>query len=117
MKEGGRAVPQTGAGRLSGVGAPAVRPALRAGLAWLAALAGLAPTVRPQDAPLRLGEVIEQVACLDDPSQSYALFLPSAYSRDRNWPILYAFDPLARGRVPVELFSRAAERLGVIVVS
>jgi hypothetical protein len=56
------------------------------------------------------------MASAADRDQTYALFLPSTYRPDRRWPILYAFDPLARGRVPTQLFSRAAERLGVIVV-
>jgi hypothetical protein len=59
---------------------------------------------------------VERVACAADRDQTYALFLPSAYRPDRRWPILYAFDPGARGRVPTQLFSQAAERLGVIVV-
>jgi len=68
------------------------------------------------DAALPLGQVVERVACLSDPQQTYALFLPSTYRADRLWPILYAFDPAARGPVPTRLFSVAAERLGYIVV-
>jgi poly(3-hydroxybutyrate) depolymerase len=59
--------------------------------------------------------VVEQVRCLADPRQSYALYLPSSYDGSRPWPILYAFDARARGAVPVRLFSQAAERLGYIV--
>ncbi len=85
------------------------------------ALALLAASLRPlpaagADASLPLGQVVERVTCRDDSAQSYALYLPSSYRPDRPWPILYAFDPAARGRVPVELFSKAAERLGYIVV-
>ena len=50
-----------------------------------------------------------------DAAQSYALYLPSAYSGDRRWPIIYCFDPGARGPVPVRLF-RAAEKYGYILV-
>jgi dienelactone hydrolase len=62
------------------------------------------------------GEVIPRVACTADPSQTYALYLPASYSPERKWPILYAFDPEARGKVPVELFREAAEKYGYIVV-
>jgi tetratricopeptide (TPR) repeat protein len=65
---------------------------------------------------LPLGQIVERVTCRDDSAQSYALYLPSGYRPDRPWPILYAFDPAARGSVPVGLFSKAAERLGYIVV-
>jgi dienelactone hydrolase len=61
------------------------------------------------------GSVVPSVPCLHEPSQSYALYLPSNYSPDRRWPIIYAFDPFARGRVPVELYKQAAEKYGYIV--
>jgi dienelactone hydrolase len=66
-------------------------------------------------AELPRGVVIESVATLADPQQSYALYLPKDYSPDRRWPILYLFDPRARGRVPVELAREAAERHGFIL--
>jgi dienelactone hydrolase len=62
------------------------------------------------------GEVIESVACKADPQQSYALYLPSRYTPEKKWPMLYAFDPVARGKLPVSLFKEAAEKFGFIVV-
>jgi dienelactone hydrolase len=83
---------------------------------------GAGPTPAPQapapPAPeaLATGRVIPSLATRADPSQSYALYLPRAYVATRRWPILYCFDPVARGAVPVELFSEAAEAHGFIVV-
>jgi predicted esterase len=62
------------------------------------------------------GEVIESVSCKADPQQTYALYLPSRYRPDKKWPMLYAFDPGARGKLPVSLFKDAAEKFGYIVV-
>ncbi len=62
------------------------------------------------------GQIVERVEALKDSSQSYALYLPSNYTPNRKWPVLYAFDPGARGRVPVERFKEAAEKYGWIVV-
>jgi len=62
------------------------------------------------------GQVIERIEALNDSSQSYALYLPSNYTPNRKWPVLYAFDPGARGRVPVERFKEAAEKYGWIVL-
>ena len=62
------------------------------------------------------GQVVERVVALNDASQSYALYLPSNYTPNRKWPVLYAFDPGARGRVPVERFKEAAEKYGWIVI-
>jgi len=81
-------------------------------LFWvLALLAGVAG----QSADLPRGQVIDEVSCLRDPAQSYALYVPSAYTPDRAWPVIYVFDPGARGRVAVELFHAAAEQYGYIV--
>ena len=55
------------------------------------------------------GKIIDKVVCSGNADVSYTLYLPSSYSRDRAWPILYCLDPLARGRVPVERFAKAAE--------
>jgi len=65
---------------------------------------------------LSRGQITATVVCTAEPSQSYALYLPSNYTADRRWPILYAFDPAARGRVAVETFQEAAEKCGYIVV-
>ena len=62
------------------------------------------------------GQIVERVQALNDSSESYALYLPSNYTPDRKWPVLYAFDPGARGRVPVERFKDAAEKYGWIVL-
>jgi poly(3-hydroxybutyrate) depolymerase len=61
------------------------------------------------------GQLVERLECLNDSSQSYALYLPSNYTPDRKWPVLYAFDPGARGKTPVERFKEAAEKYGWIV--
>jgi hypothetical protein len=62
------------------------------------------------------GQVVDRVTARDNERQSYALYLPSHYTPDRTWPILYCLDPGARGLVPVERFAAAAEKAGIIVV-
>lgn len=71
------------------------------------------PSPVPQD--LQTGVVISRVSCATQSEQSYALYLPSHYTREKRWPIVYAFDPAARGSIPVELMKDAAERYGYIV--
>ena len=63
------------------------------------------------------GEIVERVACRADPSQTYALYLPSSYTPTRAWPLLMLLDPRGRALVPLERFRAAAERFGYIVVS
>src|ERR1700681_545424 len=69
---------------------------------------------RPSE-PLVAGQVIEKVLCAGLLGQSYALYLPSNYTPSKRWPILYAFDPGGRGRIPVTLYKDAAEKHGYIV--
>ena len=77
---------------------------------WL--LAGAAAAA----AELPAGQIVDRVACAADPSQSYALFVPADYTPSRVWPVIFAFDPGGRGRIPVERYQAAAERYGYIVV-
>ena len=62
-----------------------------------------------------VGTIVPKVATLAKPEQSYALYLPSQYSEKKHWPIVYAFDPGAHGKMPVALMKDAAERYGYIV--
>jgi tetratricopeptide (TPR) repeat protein len=64
---------------------------------------------------IKSGVILDKVVCRQSPNHSYALYLPTGYSPDKSWPILYALDPAARGRVPVERFAQAAEKYQVIV--
>lgn len=66
-------------------------------------------------ADLPKGRIVDKVVCSADPRQSYALYLPSAYSAERAWPVLYCLDPGARGRLPLERFEEGAEKCGYIV--
>jgi dienelactone hydrolase len=78
-------------------------------------LASFAGIVLVATQSLPPGTVIQDVRCLADPSQGYALYLPSGYTSARVWPVILAFDPGARGRTPVERYQAAAEQYGFIV--
>ena len=91
---------------------------LCAALAVLSAQAMARQSATPSSAPqqdLQTGVVIAKVSCATQAEQSYALYLPSHYTREKRWPVIYAFDPGARGKMPVELMKDAAERYGYIV--
>lgn len=75
----------------------------------------ISPTTRARTDELPKGTIIERVVCDADASQSYALYLPSAYTPQKKWPVIYAFDPDARGNLPVKLYQEAAEKYGYIV--
>lgn len=72
---------------------------------------------QPPQTPFAPGQVLASVATMADPSQTYALYLPSQYRADRAWPLLMAFHPSARGRAFVDLYREVAEDYGYIVVA
>lgn len=74
-------------------------------LAWQSAAIGAVP----------LGQVVPDVVCAADSSQHYAIYLPADYTPARAWPVIFAFDPGARGRIPVERYQAAAAQYGFIV--
>jgi poly(3-hydroxybutyrate) depolymerase len=81
---------------------------------WLLAVLLLsAGCLAAQDAPPAQGT--RQLEVRNHQGQSYWMFVPSNYTADRAWPILYCLDPGARGRVPVERFAAAAEKAGFLV--
>ena len=71
------------------------------------------PAALAQDPPL--GEIIDEVHCGESGDKRYALYLPSAYSPERKWPILLLFEPVSRAPLPLGLFKDAAERYGFIL--
>ena len=46
---------------------------------------------------------------------SYSLYLPSSYSLAKRWPIVYLFDPVGRGQLPVGLYKDIAEKYGFVL--
>ena len=68
-----------------------------------------------QVSDLRNGQILDPIKCAADPSQTYALYLPSNYSADRPSKLILAFDPRGQGRQGVEHLQAAAEKYGYIV--
>jgi hypothetical protein len=60
-------------------------------------------------------QVIDTIHCISQKDQSYALYLPSQYDAKKQWPVIMIFDPSARGRTAVQIFSEAARKYGYIL--
>lgn len=69
----------------------------------------------PSPSAVQIAGQIHDVNCAADPSQSYALYLPSTYVPSKGWPIIYFFDPGGRGRRPLELYKDVAEQYGFVM--
>lgn len=68
-------------------------------------------------ADLPRGAVIETLAAAGDPTETYALYLPSGYDAALPAPVLYLLDARGRALLPVERFREASEATGVILAS
>jgi len=62
------------------------------------------------------GKIQVKVICKNDPDQTYALFLPSDYSSQKKWPVLYIFKPGGSALTPMKLFKEAAEKNKYILI-
>jgi len=105
-------------GGMGGVGKPHSVPkikGMRYGLILTLALLGLCLSAHAQAQDFTPGKITPKVTCPADPTQDYALYVPSNYDPKRAWPIVLAFDAAARGLLPVELARAAAEKYGYIV--
>ncbi|HSB54403.1 MAG TPA: hypothetical protein VLD58_08605 [Gemmatimonadales bacterium] len=63
------------------------------------------------------GTLTRRVASSLNRAQQYAVYLPSGYRPDRNWPVLLLLDPRGRALVPMRLAQASAERHGYVVLS
>ncbi|HEU5289302.1 MAG TPA: hypothetical protein VFU05_01585 [Cyclobacteriaceae bacterium] len=69
-----------------------------------------------QEQTLTVGIVIDTVKCKANEKQSYALYLPKDYSRGSTWPVVFFYDPAARGNLPVNQYRSIAEKYQCILV-
>src|SRR5687767_38974 len=88
---------------------------MRAEALCLVAAALIATVPAPLAAQIPAGQLTDDVACADDPSQHYAVYVPSTFTPERQWPLILLFDAGARGRRGVERYQAAAEQYGYIV--
>ena len=70
-----------------------------------------------QDINLRKGAIIDSVAISETSKESFALFLPTKFEPNRNWPILFLFDMYGQNRRAMSMFLQAAENRGFILAS
>jgi hypothetical protein len=94
-----------------------IKPKIRSLLLICLCVIAVAPFVYSQEKAPPLGTVIENITCLENKQQSYSLYLPAKYSPDKKWPVLYIFDPFARGKVPADIFQAAAEKYSYIIAA
>jgi len=71
---------------------------------------------RAEEQALEKGKIISKVKCLKNRTLNYAAYIPSTYSEDKKYPVIFCFDPSGNGVTPVEILMDDAEKLGYILV-
>jgi len=92
-------------------------PALSLALLPLIIIAALQSPRSVRAAEITPGQLVEGLACRSDPTQTYTLYLPSRYTSTKRWPALLVFDPRGRSVHAAEIFQRAAEEYGWLILS
>lgn len=64
-----------------------------------------------------LGEPIERLTAASDPTQHYALYVPTSYDRENPPPVAFLMDPRGRAMTPLRLFQAEAEKRGYLLIS
>ncbi|MEO0571690.1 MAG: hypothetical protein AAF039_08290 [Bacteroidota bacterium] len=62
------------------------------------------------------GSIIDSVAVVETKDESFALYLPHSFETSRAYPIIFVFDPAARGRMGLLPFVESSEKYGIILV-
>jgi dienelactone hydrolase len=62
-----------------------------------------------------LGKIVDSVLCKNDPSQSYALYIPLK-GNVSPLPVLYFFDPHGNGALPLSKYKSLADRYDFILI-
>ena len=63
------------------------------------------------------GKITDHIACDAQPQLSYCLYLPSAYSSSKTFPVIFIFDAHGDGKLPVEKYHNLAEESGFILIA
>lgn len=61
--------------------------------------------------------VIDSLPVNDSIAETYSLYLPTNFTTEKAWPVLFLFDPEGRARTATQLFRQAAEEQGYIIAA
>jgi hypothetical protein len=70
----------------------------------------------PQESGPQAGTVTDSVEVSGAAGETYALYLPGRYTEQRAFPVVFVFDPAARGKTAITPFIPAAEKYDYILI-
>lgn len=63
------------------------------------------------------GNLTDALVVSSDTTETYAVYLPSYYTTEKKWPVVYVFDPSGKGKEAAMHFVGAAEKYGYILIA
>ncbi len=73
--------------------------------------------ISAQEITLRKGVVIDTLSINDSIPETYSIYLPTAFTTEKRWPVIFVFDSNGRGNRATQLFRQAAEEQGYIIAA
>ncbi|MBZ9728809.1 hypothetical protein LB467_03845 [Salegentibacter sp. JZCK2] len=70
-----------------------------------------------QDLEIPLGKIVDSIPITDTTTNSFTLYLPQNFNKEKQWPIIFVFDPHGRGRGATQLFRAVAEEQSYIIAA
>lgn len=70
-----------------------------------------------QEYRIKKGAVTDSLPISGDSDETYAFYAPADYSPEKQWPVIFVFDPKGRGATTANLFRAAAEEQRYLVAS
>ncbi|MUP44232.1 hypothetical protein E0K83_00545 [Gramella sp. BOM4] len=70
-----------------------------------------------QEYRIAKGRVTDSLSIPGKKNETFALYAPTNYTADKQWPVVFVFDPKGRGRNTAGLFQPAAEQQGYLIAS
>ena len=70
-----------------------------------------------QEISIKKGTVVDGLQINDSISETFAIYLPTTYSNEKLWPVIFVFDPKGRGKSAAQIFSHAGQEQGYIIVA
>lgn len=69
-----------------------------------------------QQNEIEKGIILDSIHVNNKPGESFALYLPTTHDSALASPVVFIFEPMARGRVGIEPFLKASEEYGYILI-
>ena len=70
-----------------------------------------------QQIALKKGEVADGIKINDSLPETFSIYLPTSFTKDKTWPVIFVFDEQGRGQTATQLFKQVAEEQGYIIAA